>query len=84
MFEWLQPCVYEGHIGILPDQRGSWGLRLGTAALNLLFGTLEAKMVVARIPVKLPAARMFVRRLGFRSNGVDSGGDHELFEYGGE
>lgn len=70
--------VYEGHIFLLKGQRGAVGLAFGKAALAAMFGLYEASTIVAKVPMRLPAARMYVRKLGFSSTGEDGRG-HETF-----
>lgn len=70
--------VYEGHIFLLTGHRGARGLAFGKAALAAVFGLYEASRVVANVPWRLPAARMYVRKLGFSSVG-DDGRGHEQF-----
>ena len=62
--------VYEGHIGLLAACRGKQGLKLAGEALDRLFGQYNARKVTSAIPNALPQAKMFVRRLGFTSEGV--------------
>lgn len=70
--------VYEGHIFLLKGHRGAKGLAFGKRALADVFGLYEASRVVAKVPWRLSAARMYVRKLGFSSVG-DDGRGHEQF-----
>lgn len=70
--------VYDGHIALRTGHRGAEGLAFGKAALAELFGTTEASKVVAKVPICLPAAQMYVRKLGFSADGEDGAG-HMIF-----
>lgn len=70
--------VYDGHIFLLKGHRGARGLAFGKAALGAMFGLYEASKIVANVPWRLSAARMYVRKLGFSSVG-DDGRGHEQF-----
>lgn len=79
-FRFVEPGVYEGHIFLMPDHRGAEGLRFGKAALTAMFGLYEASRIVAAVPNALPAARCYVRRLGFISQGVGDTLEHFALE----
>lgn len=61
--------TYEGHVFLVPASRGATGLAFGKAALERLFARDGVRKVVADVPWELPAARAYVRRLGFYSRG---------------
>lgn len=78
VFLYQEPGVYDGHICLMKDHRGQKGLAFGRAAVNAMFTDHRAVKLVASIRTVLPAARMYVRKLGFSSLGEDGAG-HELF-----
>lgn len=63
--------VWQGHIFIVEGGRGAAGLALGREALNCLFRGRLARKVVAAVPLALPAARFYCRRLGLKPVGRD-------------
>lgn len=80
LFMWQAPGVYKGHIWLLRGARGVGGFAFGQTALAVMFGQHGAVRIVAAVPLQLPAARVYVRRLGFLSSGVSPNGLDELFE----
>jgi hypothetical protein len=78
LFLWRGNRSYEGHIMLLDGSRGAAGLAFGRAALGVMFGQYGALRVRAPVPRCLPAAVMYVRRLGFVSQGRDS--EQEFYE----
>lgn len=80
LFQYQAPGVYKGHILAIDGSRGALGLAFGRAALRTLHRSHGARLVVAAVPMQLPAARWYVRKLGFVSQGVDSSGLQELFD----
>jgi len=76
---WEAPGDYTGHIMLLRSTRGSQGLAFGKAALALLFDRYDALIVRAVISKALPAAAMYVRRLGFLSKGDSLSGSEQVF-----
>lgn len=71
VFVGLGGGVYEGHIAVLKPSRGSEGLLFGRAALQRLFTERRASKLVAHVPLVLPAARFYCRRLGLVSESRD-------------
>lgn len=59
--------VWEGHIFCKRGQRGAAALKLGKLALGRLFTDHRASKLVAAVPLLLPQARVYCRRLGLRS-----------------
>lgn len=80
IFIWKGEGVYEGHVFLVPGCRGACGLAFGKAALRALFASGACCKVVAEVPWELPAARWYVRRLGFVSRGRDTEQPVELFQ----
>ena len=80
LFIGLQDDVYDGHVFLLPEGRGAGGLAFGKSALRALFADVPVRNVVCRVPWELPAARWYVRRLGFVSQGRRPEQSVELFE----
>lgn len=70
---------FEGHVFLLPGARGAVGLAFGREALRALFASGSVHKVTAAVPWELPAARMYVRRLGFVSKGRCTEQPVELF-----
>lgn len=62
---------YVGHIAVPERYRGRLGLDLGRGALAMLFGAYGAACCRCEIPLGLPQAILYVRRLGFVSLGRD-------------
>lgn len=79
LFIYTGPGCYTGHIMLLDSSRGKTGLAFGRAALAVLFERHKALTVLAAVPKVLPAARWYVRRLGFLSKGDSPDGLDELF-----
>lgn len=79
LFVWVREGVYKGHILLLKHARGSQGFAFGKAALAVMFDRHGALTVEAAVPKALPAARTYVRRLGFLSKGDSPDGLEELF-----
>jgi hypothetical protein len=77
--EYVQPGVYAVHVGVLAHGRGKAALLAAKEALDRLFASLDASMVIAQVPLRLRAARLFCRLLGFRHTGQDE--QHEFFAY---
>ena len=73
--------VYCGHIYILEGSRGRDGLLFGRLALQSLSEQRGARKLVASVPVWLPAARTYCRRLGLQSSGLDLFEEHFNMEY---
>ena len=71
LFEHVQRGSYEGHVFCLPGHRGAAALAFGRAAVSWLFETVCAERLAAHVPMWLPAARIYCRRLGLRSAGRD-------------
>ena len=69
LFIWKGEGTYEGHVFLLPGSRGASGLAFGKCALEALFARENVRRVISDVPLELPAARMYVRRLGFYSKG---------------
>ena len=63
--------VYEGHVAVLKPSRGSEAFLFGRNALQRLFNERRASKLVARVPLQLPAARFYCRRLGLKSESRD-------------
>lgn len=80
LFIYKAPGIYEGHIFLVPGCRGACGLAFGKAALEALFADGGVHTVVAEVPWELPAARWYVRRLGFVSLGRQPEQPVELFK----
>lgn len=72
--------IYEGHICTLKGSRGAEALRFGKAALHRLFTERRARKVVAYVPLELPAARFYCRRLGLKSESRDLFEEHFSME----
>lgn len=72
--------VYEGHIATLPASRGVKALAFGKAALQRLFAERRARRLVAHVPLELPAARVYCRRLGLKSESRDLFEEHFSME----
>lgn len=66
VFEHVERGSFEGHVFCLPGCRGAKALQFGRLALDWLFGTVGASKLTAPVPVQLPAARIYCRRLGLR------------------
>lgn len=62
---------YDLHGGFLTPYRGKVALQDVSGAIDRLFNEHRATTIRVSIPVVLSPARFFVRRLGFRSLGVD-------------
>jgi hypothetical protein len=71
VFVGLGEGVFEGHIFALPASRGAEALRFGKLALQALFTKRRACRLVAQVPLQLPAARVYCRRLGLKSESRD-------------
>lgn len=71
VFEHVERGSYEGHVFCLPGHRGALALQFGRLALGWLFTKVGADRVVAPVPIQLPAARLYCRRLGLRSAARD-------------
>lgn len=71
LFLGLGEGLYEGHVAALPGSRGAAALAFGKVALQWLFADVEAHRVVVPVPVQLPAARTYCRRLGLKPDGRD-------------
>ena len=63
--------VYQGHVAAIDGSRGAVALQLGASVLRTVFNAGEAVKVVAEVPLQLPAARLYCRRLKFSSIGQD-------------
>lgn len=71
LFKHLGCAVYEGHVFVLPGHRGSEALAFGKAAVTWLFtGPMALKLSVP-VPLVLPAARYYCRKLGLKPTGRD-------------
>lgn len=71
IFAGLGCGAYVGHIAVLERHRGRPGFDLGRGALAMLFGAYGAARCQCGIPLILPQAILYVRRLGFVSIGRD-------------
>jgi hypothetical protein len=71
IFEGLGRGVYQGHICTLPTSRGREALAFGRLAVTKLFHEHRAAVLTARVPMQLPAARFYCRRLGLKPEGRD-------------
>jgi hypothetical protein len=63
--------AWEGHIFALAGARGATIIRHAQLALSRLFIEQKASVVVAAVPMCLPAARFLCRRLGFTPQPLD-------------
>lgn len=63
--------VYQGHVFAVEGSRGAAALLLGRQALHRLFTDHRAIKLVAAVPLQLPAARYYCRRLGLKLVGRD-------------
>jgi len=72
--------VWEGHVFAVAGSRGANALRLGRQALGRLFTDHRAQKLVSAVPMQLPAARMYCRRLGLRSVRCDELVEHFAME----
>ena len=63
--------AYDGHIFVLDGSRGSEALQFGKAALARLATRPDAIYLHTGVPLALPAARTYCRRLGLKSEGRD-------------
>lgn len=70
-FEHVERGLYEGHVFALPGYRGAAALTFGKQAVSWLFAKVGADRLVAPVPIQLPAARIYCRRLGLRPSGRD-------------
>lgn len=70
IFAWSAPGIYEGHSFFLPEGRGEYALTIGRQMLDLVFAK-GATRIWGQTPVEYRAARMFNRKLGFKSIGFD-------------
>lgn len=71
LFRYFGNGCYDGHIFTLPGSRGVEALRFGRLALARLATRKDAVWLRTGVPVVLPAARMYCRRLGLKSEGRD-------------
>lgn len=71
MFLGRSSGVYDLHGGFLRAYRGKVALADTSVALDRLFKGHNAKRVNVRVPYVLRPARIFVRKLGFTSLGLD-------------
>lgn len=71
LFLYIGAGHYEGHVFCLPGHRGAGALALGKAALRQLFALPDARKLSAPVPLVLPAARLYCRKLGLRPIGRD-------------
>lgn len=63
--------TWEGHIFMLEASRGATALAFGRQALSRFFAYPDASRLRAAVPLQLPAARMYCRRLGLRAVAKD-------------
>lgn len=63
----------DGHIFVLPAGRGAPALAFGKAALERLTTLVppETRRLRTGVPLQLPAARIYCRRLGLKPEGRD-------------
>lgn len=71
--------AYLGHFAAIDCRRGRTALRFGQAALSILFEDCGGLLCRAQVPLQLPQAVWFVKRLGFTSLGADSAAGFESF-----
>lgn len=71
LFLYLGNGAYEGHIFRLEGSRGANALAFGKLALQRLFGRPGVYQMHSAVPVQLPAARAYCRRLGLKPVGRD-------------
>lgn len=67
LFVPMEGGVWHGHVFAVAGSRGAGALALGRQALNRLFTDLRGRKLVSAVPLQLPAARVYCRRLGLRS-----------------
>tara|TARA_B100000678_G_scaffold289414_1_gene299909 strand:- start:10268 stop:10675 length:408 start_codon:yes stop_codon:yes gene_type:complete len=72
--------VYQGHIFALEASRGRQALHLGEAAIQRLKEAPGVRKLVASVPMQLPAARYYCRRLGLKPEGRDLFDEHFSME----
>lgn len=71
LFKHLGAAAFEGHVFVLPSYRGSEALAFGKAAVTWLFTGPMALRLSVPVPMVLPAARYYCRKLGLKSAGRD-------------
>lgn len=62
---------YEGHVAVIPEYWGRPALAFGKAAVTDLFTKYDGARLTVPVPVQLPAARAYCRRLGLKPDGRD-------------
>lgn len=68
VFEHVERGSYEGHVFCLPGHRGALALQFGRLGVSWLFDVVGAERLVAPVPIELPAARFYCRKLGLRAS----------------
>ena len=71
LFQHILDYTYDGHIFVLEGSRGSRALAFGHAALARLARDSDARQLRTGVPLALPAARLYCRRLGLKSESRD-------------
>lgn len=65
------PDQYEGHVAIVPEYWGAPALAFGKRAVTDLFIKYGGRRLEVPVPVQLPAAKTYCRRLGLKPEGRD-------------
>ena len=71
LFQRLGEGLYDGHIFTLEGSRGSEALAFGRLALARLAERSEGGTLRTAVPITLPAARFYCRKLGLKPEGRD-------------
>lgn len=82
LFTVIQPGLYRGHIGLLPQYRGATGLKAARDVLDDLFKHRVVTAVVAAVPLRLRQARLFCKMLGFETKTLDPEQEWMVYEGG--
>lgn len=72
LFQFVRHGMYKFHGGFVPGHRGSYAKRKSRDAINQLWFAYGARVIIASVPLQLPAPRLMVRWLGFTATGRDA------------
>jgi hypothetical protein len=71
VFRYIAHRTYDGHIFALEGSRGAVALQFGRLALAKLSERCDADHLYTAVPLALPAARAYCRRLGLKAEDRD-------------